>query len=102
MAVLQPPELLAAFVRSLLDGGKVALASSYLAGPDAGLPQLPPSMTEQLVVSVASQLLKAATSLDHSTVGQARSILTLAPPEAKVDVTRTPPSSWHQSSLEVS
>ena len=84
LAELQPSELLAAFVRALLDGGKVSLASSFLAGPDAGLPLLPPAMTEQLVVSVSSQLLRAATSLDHPSVGQARSILTLAPPDAKV------------------
>lgn len=81
--MLDPSELLAAFVRSLLDNGKVALASSYLGGRDADLPLLPHSVTEQLVVSVASQLLKGATSLDHPDIGQARSILTLAP-ESKV------------------
>ncbi len=52
----------------------------------ADLPQLPASVTEQLVLSTAAQLLRTATSLDHAAVGQARSILTLAPPEAKVRV----------------
>jgi len=83
--VLEPSDLLAAFVRALLDGGKVALASTYLAGPDADLPPLPPAMTEQLVVSVASHLLKGATSLDHPSIGRARSILMLARPDSKVN-----------------
>ena len=88
LSCLDPPDLLAAFIRALLDAGKVALASAFMAGgPEeegGGLPALPAAVTEPLVLSVAAQLLRTATSLDHAAVGQARSVLTLAPPDAKV------------------
>ncbi len=46
------------------------------------LPRLAPDVAEQLVVAASAQLLRAATSLQHPAVAQARAVLTLAPPGA--------------------
>ncbi|GAX79632.1 hypothetical protein CEUSTIGMA_g7073.t1 [Chlamydomonas eustigma] len=79
---LDPRELLSGFVRTLLDAGRVSIAHAFLAGEEAEIPPLPPQDVERLVLAVASQLLRSATSLDHPSISQARGILTLAPPEA--------------------